>query len=108
MLPQPISPSTLPATSTPTKRLFSHFPERVVRSASGIRRASASSMAMACSAAVMELPYGVFMTTMPRAVAAAMSMLSTPIPARPMTRSRGAAVSVAAVIRVAERTAMPS
>jgi len=33
---------------------------------------------------------GVFMTTMPRWVAASVSMLSTPTPARPMTRSLGA------------------
>jgi hypothetical protein len=33
----------------------------------------------------MELPNGVFITMMPRAVAAGMSTLSTPMPARPMT-----------------------
>ena len=43
-------------------------------------------MAMACSAVVIELPKGVFITTMPLAEAAGMSTLSTPMPARPMTR----------------------
>ena len=33
----------------------------------------------------MELPNGVFITMMPRAVAAGMSTLSTPMPARPIT-----------------------
>ena len=33
----------------------------------------------------MELPNGVFMTMMPRAVAAGTSTLSTPMPARPIT-----------------------
>ena len=47
---------------------------------------------MACSAVVTELPNGVFMTITPRAVAAGTSTLSTPIPARPMTLSRMAAL----------------
>ena len=47
---------------------------------------------MACSAVVMALAKGVFMTIMPRAVAALTSTLSTPIPARPITLSRSAAV----------------
>ena len=42
---------------------------------------------MACSAVVIELPNGVFITMMPLAVAAGMSTLSTPMPARPMTFS---------------------
>ena len=69
------------------KRDFSHLPAWVERSAAGISRASANIIAMACSAVVMELPNGVFITTMPRCVAAGTSMLSTPMPARPMTLS---------------------
>ena len=42
-------------------------------------------MAMACSAVVIELPNGVFITQMPAAVAALRSMLSMPMPARPTT-----------------------
>ena len=43
------------------------------------------SIATVCSVAAMVLPSGVFNTTMPRAVAAGISMLSTPTPARPIT-----------------------
>ena len=41
-------------------------------------------MASVCSAVEMMLLRGEFMTMMPRLVAAATSMLSTPTPARPM------------------------
>ncbi len=67
------------------KRFFSHLPAWVDWSACGICRASASINVMACSAVVIELPNGVFMTMMPRAVAAGISTLSTPMPARPIT-----------------------
>ena len=63
---------------------------------------------MACSAVVIELPKGVFITTMPRDVAAGTSILSTPMPARPMTFSFVAYSSTALVTLVAERTASPS
>ena len=53
------------ASSVPTKRDFSHLPLRVERSAAGSWRASASIIAMVCSAVVTELPNGVFMTTTP-------------------------------------------
>ena len=64
--------------------------------------------ASACSAVVIELPKGVFMTMTPRRVASATSTLSTPMPARPITFSRPAAPSSFAVTLVAERTASPS
>ena len=67
------------------KRFFSHLPACVDASAAGISRASANISAIACSAVVIELPNGVFITMMPRAVAAGISTLSTPMPARPMT-----------------------
>jgi hypothetical protein len=108
MLPQPMMPRVLPISSTPMKRAFSHLPAWVEALAAGIWRATASSSAMACSAVVMALPNGVFMTTTPRAVAAAKSMLSTPMPARPMTLRRSAAASTGWVTLVAERTARPS
>ena len=47
-------------------------------------------MAMVCSAVVTLLPKGLFITTIPRRVAASMSMLSTPTPARPITFSEEA------------------
>ena len=91
MLPQPMTPSVLAVSSTPMKRFFSHLPAWVEASACGIWRASANIIAMACSAVVIELPNGVFITITPRAVAAGMSTLSTPMPARPITfRLRGA------------------
>ena len=85
ILPQPMMPSVLLKSSTPMKRFFSHLPAWVEALASGIWRASAIISEIACSAVVMALPNGVFITTMPRAVAAGMSTLSTPMPARPMT-----------------------
>ena len=91
------------------KRFFSHLPDCVDWSACGISRASAKSIAIACSAVVIELPNGVFMTTTPRADAAGTSIVSTPIPARPITFSRGSAASMTgAVTRVELRTARPS
>ncbi len=87
---------------------FSHLPAWVERSAAGICRASANSMAMVCSAVVMALPCGVFITTTPRAVAASRSMLSMPMPARPTTFKRSVAASTSSVTLVAERTASPS
>jgi hypothetical protein len=108
MLPQPISPSVLPVISTPRNFDFSHLPARVEASAAGICRASAISMAIACSAVVIELPNGVFITTTPFAEAAGMSTLSTPMPARPTTMSRLARSRIAGVTLVAERIARPS
>ncbi len=65
MFPQPMMPSVLPVISTPMKRFFSHLPACVEASAAGISRASANIMAMACSAVVIELPKGVFITITP-------------------------------------------
>ena len=90
------------------KRFFSHLPAWVEASACGIWRASANIMAMACSAVVIELPNGVFMTMTPLAVAAGMSTLSTPMPARPMTLRFLARSRIFAVTLVAERMARPS
>src|SRR3984885_6702723 len=108
ILPQPIRPRVLPVSSTPMKRFFSHLPALVEADASGIWRASANIMAMACSAVVMVLPCGVFITTTPRAVAERMSTLSTPMPARPTTLRLVATSSSSRVTLVAERTASPS
>ncbi len=83
-----MTPSVLLVISTPMKRFFSHLPACVEASACGIWRASASISVIACSAVVIELPNGVFITMMPLAVAAGMSTLSTPMPARPITLRR--------------------
>jgi hypothetical protein len=61
--------------------------------ASGIWRATAIIMAMACSAVVIELPKGVFITITPFLDAAGISTLSTPMPARPITLRLVAAAS---------------
>ena len=47
------------------KPFFGHSPAWVWALASGIWRASAKIIAMACSAVVIELPNGVFITTTP-------------------------------------------
>ena len=47
----------------------------------------ASAMVMVCSATATALAPGVFITAMPGRVAASRSTLSTPTPARPMTRN---------------------
>ena len=108
MLPQPMTPSVLLKISTPMNLFFSHLPARVDVSASGICRASASISEMACSAVVIELPNGVFITITPRAVAAGMSTLSTPMPARPITFSFFAFSRIFGDTLVAERIARPS
>src|SRR4029079_16127641 len=108
ILPQPITPSVLPVISTPMKRFFSHLPACVEMSACGIWRASASISVIACSAVVIELPKGLFITMMPLAVAAGISTLSTPMPARPITFRFFAFSRIFGVTFVAERIARPS
>ena len=71
-------------------------------------RARANSMAIVCSAAVLVLPSGVFMTTTPAFVALATSMLSTPMPARPTTFRRLAEPFEIAGLRLPNRIVMPA
>ena len=109
ILPQPMTPSVLPVSSTPMKRDFSHLPAWVERSAAGIWRASANIIAMACSAVVIELPKGVFITTMPRCVAAGdVDIVDADAGAADHLQLARRASSSAAVTLVAERTASPS
>ena len=61
-----------------------------------------------CSAAATEFDSGALATMIPRLVAAAMSTLSTPVPARPITFSRSARAISSAVILVAERIRIAS
>ena len=77
---------SFPESSTPINFLRSQRPALRLLLACGIERASEMSKAIVCSAVVIVLPSGAFITTMPRIVAAFTSMLSTPTPARPMTR----------------------
>src|SRR5439155_23818467 len=72
--------------------------------ACGIFRASAINIENVSSAVEIVLPPGVFITTMPRCVAVSTSTLSTPTPARPTTRSFGAASMTRFVTLVSDRT----
>src|ERR1700733_6885068 len=90
MLPIPTTPRVLPKTSAPVKLLRSHTPALRLALAAGILRAIAIIIEIACSAVVTLLPWGLFITTMPRRVAASRSTLSTPTPARPITLSESA------------------
>src|SRR6056297_3067671 len=108
ILPAPITPRVLPVSSTPMKRDFSQRPAWVEVLASGIWRATANIMAMACSAVVIELPKGVFITMMPFFDATGISTLSTPMPARPITLRLVAAAITFSVAFVADRMARPS
>ncbi len=102
--PRPTMPSVLPWSSTPSQRLRSHLPPIRAAWAWGMLRAWARSSAMVCSAADRMLDCGALTTVTPRAVAAATSTLSRPIPARPTTtRSRPASMTPA-VTCVADRT----
>jgi hypothetical protein len=73
-----------------------------------MRRLIAQIIDMVCSAVVTVLPPGVFMTTMPRRVAAGVSTLSRPDPARPTTFNFSAAAISSSVTLVPDRTISPS
>ncbi len=76
--------------------------------ASGMNRASERMWPIASSAAEMTFEVGAFTTMMPAVVAALMSTLSRPTPARATTCRRGAAAMASASIFVAERTSTAS
>ena len=78
--PRPTTPTVLSAISTPVNWLRFHSPARSDASAAGIIRATDSSSASACSAAVMMFDCGALTTSTPRAVAAGTSTLSRPMP----------------------------
>jgi hypothetical protein len=85
---------------------FAHCPPFKEPTAWGtfLARAKRRDMDMVCSAVVMVLPVGVFITTIPWAVATSTSTLSTPTPARPITLSCFPARIASAVTFVALRT----
>ena len=80
---------------------------RAPRGPAGMLRARASISAIVCSAADNDVGLRRVETSMPRAVAASTSTLSTPMPARPITRSRVPADQLG-VDLVAERTTSAS
>mmetsp|Transcript_11045 Transcript_11045/g.36670 ORF Transcript_11045/g.36670 Transcript_11045/m.36670 type:complete len:410 (+) Transcript_11045:598-1827(+) len=106
--PRPSTPRVLPESSIPMYCLRSHLPCFIEPSPCATLRASDAMSAHVCSAAEMVLPPGVFITIMPRLVAALQSMLSTPVPARPMTVILLAASMMSAVTLVPDRTIRPS
>jgi len=65
------------------------FAARIEASAAATLRASARRSASVSSAAAMVFPVGALTTVIPARVAASRSTLSTPTPARPITRSPG-------------------
>ena len=71
-------------------------------------RDRASIRAIVCSAVLSVLPAGVFITTMPQRVAAVLSMLSVPTPARTIAFSRRLPSSDSAVIFTPLRQIAPS
>src|SRR5512134_1219014 len=106
--PTPTMPSTLLKSSTPMNLSFSHLPALTDVVACGMRRLMAQIIDIVCSAVVTVFPPGVFMTTMPRRVAAGVSTLSRPDPARPTTFNFSAAAMSSSVTFVPERTMRPS
>src|ERR687896_1018602 len=108
MRPKPSTPSVFSYPSTPLNFDRSHAPAVSEPWACGTLRASASSMASVCSAAVITFDCGAFATTTPLFVAASTSTLSTPTPARPTTFRRSARSIRSASSVVAERIRMPS
>ena len=108
MRPKPMMPSVLSMSSTPEYFERSQRPSTSEACACGMLRASASSSASVCSAAVTTLDSGALATTTPRFVAAGTSTLSTPTPARPTTELRRLVEQVGASTFVAERMSRPS
>ena len=78
MRPKPRIPSVFSYSSTPENLERSQWPPVSDACACGTLRASASSSAIVCSAAVITFDCGALATTIPRLVAAPTSTLSTP------------------------------
>src|SRR3954464_3304296 len=108
MRPKPSTPSVFSYSSTPLKDERSQAPPVSEPCACGTLRASASSIASVCSAAVITFDWGALATTTPRFVAASTSTLSTPTPARPTTLSRSARSIRSPGSLVADRIRIPS
>ena len=106
--PRPTIPTVFPFRSKSLKRLRSHLPACMDAFASASCRASASMIEIVCSAAETLFEPGAFSTSTPAFVAAATSMLSTPTPARAITRNRGALRIRASSTCVSLRTTRPS
>ena len=103
ILPRPKMPRVLEASSIPSHLLRSHRPWVSARCACGTLREIAKIKAIVCSAADKIFDSGAFTTITPQAVAAAISTLSRPTPARATTTSSLPAANNCASTFVAER-----
>ena len=101
--PKPTTPSVFSKSSAPVYLERAHLPLRSAACAGEIKRAEASSNEIASSAAETIFEVGAFTTITPAAVAAGISTLSRPTPARAITLRPLAAVIASASILVAER-----
>ena len=94
--------------SVPVNLERAHFPERRDELAAGIFRALAIISAIACSAALTIFDVGALITKTFAAVAAGISTLSKPTPARAITFKPVEALIASASIFVAERISTAS
>ena len=103
MRPRPMMPTVFSKSSTPVYVARFHSPALRLACAAGMWRARLRMWPMVSSAALMMLEVGALTTMTPAVVAALMSTLSRPTPARATTFSCFAAASASASIWVAER-----
>ncbi|CAB4941731.1 unannotated protein [freshwater metagenome] len=103
MRPNPTMPKVFSKSSAPVYLERAHFPLRSAACAGEIKRAEASNNEMASSAAETIFDVGAFTTITPAVVAAGISTLSKPTPARAITFKPFAAAIASASILVAER-----
>ena len=103
MRPKPTMPRVFSNSSAPVYLERAHLPLRSAACAGEIKRAEASSNEMASSAAETIFEVGALTTITPAVVAAGISTLSRPTPARAITFKPFAAAIASASILVAER-----
>ncbi|CAB4759324.1 unannotated protein [freshwater metagenome] len=101
--PKPTIPRVFSNSSAPVNLERAHLPFRSAACAGDIKRADASNNEIASSAALTMLDVGALTTMTPAAVAAGISTLSKPTPARAITFKPFAAAIASASILVAER-----
>ena len=103
MRPKPTIPRVFSNSSAPVYLERAHLPARRAACAGEIKRAEASSNEIASSAAETIFEVGALTTMTPAVVAAGISTLSSPTPARAITFKPFAAAIASASIFVAER-----
>ena len=103
MRPKPTIPSVFSKSSAPVYLDLAHLPLRSAACAGEIKRAEASNSEIASSAADTIFDVGALTTITPAVVAAGISTLSKPTPARAITFKPFAAAIASASIFVAER-----